>query len=363
MNSSQLEDWFTDIESTADLTHESHTKLAQAKSKGLTHTLISEALSSDNSWDKIKDLLRLELCNSDIHMSISHFMEIQQKDTESLAAYIHRFKRKAKQCHFHNDPATIRLFLKGLKHAHTIATHIYIKNSPQTLADAITDIEKLQAAQQLRATLLPSSMVNMMSSKDHKCFQCQATGNMACYCPRIRCFDCDEYGHVAADCPNKIPPSGTPAHHHQSHMSRANRLRSTSRHSPWDRQRFSQSRSHSHSFCHRSHSHKSFHRCYSQSTHWHPYWSTSHHCQSSSRCYHHDMPHRRSLSSHKSTSAHSRDQSHDRHRTSHRPSKVSSHPHRTPKHHEVRCKRVTIDDPPSDHLSSEDSSDSDEALN
>ena len=30
---SQLEDWFTGIESSADLTHESHTKLAQAKSK------------------------------------------------------------------------------------------------------------------------------------------------------------------------------------------------------------------------------------------------------------------------------------------------------------------------------------------
>ena len=89
MDSSQLEDWFTDIESTADLTHENCTKLAQAKSKSLTHTLISEALSSDKSWDEIKDLHRLKLCNSDIHTSISCFMEIQQKDKESLAAYIH----------------------------------------------------------------------------------------------------------------------------------------------------------------------------------------------------------------------------------------------------------------------------------
>ena len=176
-------------------------------------------------------------------------------------------------------------------------------------------------------------MVNMMSSKDDKCFQCQVTGHMACYCPRIRCFNCDEYGHVAADCPNKIPPSGTPACHHLSHTSRTDRHRSTSRHHPWDRQRFSQSRSHSHSYCHRSHSHESFHRCLSQSTHRHPYRSTSCHHQSSLRCYHCDMPHRRSLSSHKSTSAHSRDQSHSQHRTSHRPSKVSSHSHRTPKCH------------------------------
>ena len=44
--SSQLEDWITDIETTSDLTGESRTKLAQAKSKGLIRTLISEALTS-----------------------------------------------------------------------------------------------------------------------------------------------------------------------------------------------------------------------------------------------------------------------------------------------------------------------------
>ena len=56
-DTSQLEDWLTDIESAASLTHESCTKLAQAKSKGLTHTLISEALNSDKSWNEIKDFL------------------------------------------------------------------------------------------------------------------------------------------------------------------------------------------------------------------------------------------------------------------------------------------------------------------
>ena len=41
-----------------------------------------------------------------------------------------------------------------------------------------------------------------MSSDDDKCFQCQETGHMACYCPHIRCFDCDDYGHVTAKfCP------------------------------------------------------------------------------------------------------------------------------------------------------------------
>ena len=42
-NSSQLEDWLIDVETTTDLASESRTKLAQAKSKGLTHSLITEA--------------------------------------------------------------------------------------------------------------------------------------------------------------------------------------------------------------------------------------------------------------------------------------------------------------------------------
>ena len=42
-----------------------------------------------------------------------------------------------------------------------------------------------------------------MSSDDDKCFQCQETGHMACYCPHIRCFDCNNYGHITADCPTK----------------------------------------------------------------------------------------------------------------------------------------------------------------
>ena len=41
----QLEDWLVDIDTAADLTDESRPKLAQAKSKGLTHTLITEALT------------------------------------------------------------------------------------------------------------------------------------------------------------------------------------------------------------------------------------------------------------------------------------------------------------------------------
>ena len=88
-----LEDWLIDIETAADLTTESRTKLAQAKSKGLTHTLITEVITSGKSWEDIKDLLQLKICNSNIYTSISCFMEIQQKEKESLTTYIHHFKR------------------------------------------------------------------------------------------------------------------------------------------------------------------------------------------------------------------------------------------------------------------------------
>ena len=49
-------------------------------------------------------------------------MEIQQKEKESLAAYIHHFKREASRYKFDNDATIIRIFIKGLKNAHTLAT-------------------------------------------------------------------------------------------------------------------------------------------------------------------------------------------------------------------------------------------------
>ena len=45
---------------------ESRTKLAQAKSKGLVRTLISEALTLNKTWEDIKDSPHLKICNSDI---------------------------------------------------------------------------------------------------------------------------------------------------------------------------------------------------------------------------------------------------------------------------------------------------------
>ena len=51
-------------------------------------------------------------------------MEIHQKDKESLAAYIHRFKREAKSCNFTNNAATIWIFIKGLKNDHLGSTSL-----------------------------------------------------------------------------------------------------------------------------------------------------------------------------------------------------------------------------------------------
>ena len=73
-----------DIETAAD-----QASLAKAKARGLTHTLVSEVINSEKSWEEIKDLLRCELCNTNIHTYTSHFMDIQQWEKESLAPYDH----------------------------------------------------------------------------------------------------------------------------------------------------------------------------------------------------------------------------------------------------------------------------------
>ena len=152
-------------------------------------------------------------------------MDIQQTDKESLATYVHRFKSEANRCKFNNDATTIRIFLKGLKNVHTIATKVYEKG-PQTLSEAIKEVEKLQAAQQITSLLLPTSSVNTMSSDNDRCFQCQEVGHMACYCPHIQCYNCNNYGHIAMDCLDKIPPLGTPTCHRADNNNRRRRYSS-----------------------------------------------------------------------------------------------------------------------------------------
>ena len=168
-DSPRLEDWFIDIKTTAEFLTESHTCLAEDRSHGLTHTLICKATQAAKCWHEIKGILRLKLCNTNIDTHTSDYMEIQQKDNETLAAYIHHFKTAAMQCTFDNDTAAIHSFVKELQDAHTTAAKIYEKEA-QTLSEVIRLVEKLNAAQQLTAMLTPT-MASMMSNDD-RCFVC-----------------------------------------------------------------------------------------------------------------------------------------------------------------------------------------------
>ena len=179
------------------------------QNQGEWHTLVTETITSNKSWDEIKDLLWLKLCNATIHTYTSQFMEIQQWEKESLVEYIHWFKTEAKRCNFTNDGATIRIFIKGLKNAHSLATCIYEKG-PQMLTDAISIVENLNAVQQLTT---PSTV----NTEDH-CFQCQEQGCIARNHPNIRCL---EMWWVWSHCngsstqdtsfgnPSKAPPTQT----------------------------------------------------------------------------------------------------------------------------------------------------------
>ena len=137
-----------------------------------------EAINSEKTWDEIKDILRLKLCNASIHTYTLHFTDIQQWEKESLAAYVHWFRTETKQYNFTNDAASSRIFIKGLKNTHSLAGRIYEKDL-HTLTDAIIEVQKLNATQQLTMTVIPSSMVNMMSNVKDWCFQCQEPGHMA----------------------------------------------------------------------------------------------------------------------------------------------------------------------------------------
>ena len=93
-------------------------------------------------------------------------MEIQQRVKESLVAYIHQFKREANRCNFNNNAAMIQIFIKGFRNAHTLATQVN-KKGPQSLADAIREVEKLQVAQQLTTVMNMAMSLQTAQTKYH----------------------------------------------------------------------------------------------------------------------------------------------------------------------------------------------------
>ena len=94
----KLDDWLANIENAATLVEEDKVMVAKGKARGLARDLIKE--HEDKPWPHIKEQLRNCLNNASIHTYTLRFMEIQQKDSETLTAYIQRFKKEAKHCDF-----------------------------------------------------------------------------------------------------------------------------------------------------------------------------------------------------------------------------------------------------------------------
>ena len=290
-------------------------------------------------------------------------MEIQQKEMESLAAYIHHFKREAKGCNFTNSTAIIRIFIKGLRNVQILPAQVYEKG-PQTHAAAISEVKKLQAAQQLTATLIPSSTLNIMSHEEDRCFQCQESGHRAQHSPNVCCFKCDEYGHIVVDCPYCIPPSGMPTCYHRPKSHTRHFTRSTSCHHHQDRYRHSRSTSQSDPCRYHSHSFHDSYRHHSKSHHRDNRFChriTSQCPHSGIYCSHCNTLHHRS-SPHRSSSAYSQDHSRSHSCSAYKTSKKAlykslSLPSRPQGNwHDKRNPRVLIDDPQMDFYSSDGTS-------
>ena len=88
-DSLKLEDWLMDLETMNGILTESLTSLTEVKSQDLTCTLMCKTFQAGKCWDELKRIFQLKLCNATIHIYTSCFMNIKQKDDETLTAYIH----------------------------------------------------------------------------------------------------------------------------------------------------------------------------------------------------------------------------------------------------------------------------------
>ena len=162
----KLDDWLADIENAATLVEENKMIVAKGKARGLVRDLIKE--HEDKPCPNIKEQLRTCLNNASIHTYTSRFTEIQQKDSETLTAYIHTLKKETKHCNFNSHPAKIRIFLKGLINSSKIAPGVY-KKGPETIKDAISIVERISLAQRIAASFSQNHQISRMKrgSTDH----------------------------------------------------------------------------------------------------------------------------------------------------------------------------------------------------
>ena len=93
------------------------------------HTLICKAPQAGKYLDDIWDILHLKLCNTKRHTYTSCFIEIQQRDSKTLLAYVHCFQMEAKRYNFNNDTAVICI-LSRVSGMHTISQQKCIKRTP-----------------------------------------------------------------------------------------------------------------------------------------------------------------------------------------------------------------------------------------
>ena len=124
----KLDDWLADIENAAAIVEEDEVVVVIGKGGGLAGDLIKE--HENQPWHHTKEQLHNCLNNASIHTLTSRFMEIQEKDSETLTTYICRFKKEARHCDFDSHPAKIRIFLKELIISSKIAPSVYEKDQP-----------------------------------------------------------------------------------------------------------------------------------------------------------------------------------------------------------------------------------------
>ena len=155
------------------------------------------------------------------------------RKTETLTAYIHRFKKEAKHCKLDSHPAKIRIFLKELTKSSRIAPSVYEKG-PTTIEDTIGIVEKISSAQCIAGLFSQNHQISMMKRgpTDHHtpnqdCSNCGQLGHPWFTCPRIICDGCNQRGHIYRHCWDRIPPSGTasPPENHHNHGRQPSRPR------------------------------------------------------------------------------------------------------------------------------------------